>query len=325
MIYPWQQVQWQHFLTAMQGQHLAHALLLSGMVDCGKKDFAKAVAYSILCENVDEQGKACGQCKSCRVFAAGSHPDYQSIALAEGKKDISIAQIRELSQFLELSCSYGQSNVAIINEADRMNEKAANSLLKTLEEPPPNTVIILETSRPSALLATIRSRCQHIVFPVPDKPAALAWLQSQSLAHGAEALFAMAGGRPLLAKKMDDNTLLERRKMLAMDLVYLLNEQRDYVELAKHWEEEDFETLLNWQLSWVQDLLLRANKSQENHRAIDINKQLNQLALLLAAANLWNLYDNLLDLMKLAKHPVNKILFAEKMLLIWLETKGHLY
>ena len=321
MIYPWQTEQWQHFLVAQQSKHLAHALLLSGMVDCGKKDFAKAVAHSILCENTDANGKACGQCKSCHVFMAGSHPDYKSLSLVEGKKDISIAQIRELSTFLELSCSYGQSKVAIIYDADRMNEKASNGLLKTLEEPPPNTVIILETSQPSALLATINSRCQQIVFPVPDKSAALAWLQSQQLEHGAEALLSMAGGRPLLAKKMDDKALLDRRKMLATDLLSLLNEQRDYVELAKHWEKEDFQTLLNWQLSWVQDLLLKSEKSQENHKSIDINKQLNQLSLLLDAARLWNLYDNLLSLMKLAKHPVNKILFAEKMLLIWLETK----
>jgi len=323
MIYPWQQEQWQHFLVAQNNKHLAHALLLSGMADCGKKDFATAIAHSILCENTDEKGKACGQCKNCHVFKAGSHPDYKCIELLEGKKDISIAQIRELSQFLELSCSYGQSKVAIINDVDRMNEKASNSLLKTLEEPPANTVIILETSQPSALLATINSRCQKIVFPVPDKAMAIAWLQTQKLDHKAENLLSIATGRPLLAKKLDDKALLDSRKSLAGDLCLLLNEQRDYVDLAKNWEKEDFQVLLNWQLAWVQDLLLKAEKSQENHKSIDINKQLNQLFLLLNTTRLWNLYDNLLNLMKLAKHPVNKILFAEKMLLIWLETKNN--
>ena len=326
MIYPWQQEQWQHFLVAQKGRHLAHALLLSGLEYCGKQDFAKAIAHSLLCENPNEQGHACGQCKSCHVFRGGSHPDYQIIALQEGKKDISIAQIRELSHFLELSCSYGQSKVAIINHADRMNENASNSLLKTLEEPPQNTVIILVTSEPSALLATIKSRTQQIVFSTPNKAVAITWLQTQGLRHTPEALLSIASGRPLLAKALDDNTLLEKRKKLAEDLVLLLREQQNLVELAKNWEKEDFSELLNWQLSWVQDLAVArqfatAEKKAIKFKAIDINKQLNQLNLLVDAAHLWDLHDGLLSLIKLAKHPLNKILFVEKMLLIWLETK----
>ena len=324
MIYPWQAEQWQHFLVARRSDHLAHALLLSGLKECGKRDFAKTVAHSLLCENPNPDGHACCQCKSCLVFAGNSHPDYQCIDLIEGKKDISISQIRDLTLFLELSCSYGQNKVAIINDADRMNDNAANSLLKTLEEPPKNTVIILETSQPTALLATIKSRCQQIVFPIPDKAIALSWLQSQQLQHSPEMLLSIASGRPLLAKTLDDASLLEHRAKIIEDLLLLLRGQSSHVEIAKSWEKEDFQILLGWQLSWIHDLLLIqacSKNSDIKHRSIDINKQINQLNLLLNTAHLWNLHDNLLDLMKLAKHPVNKTLFAEKMLLIWLTGK----
>lgn len=326
MIYPWQTSQWQHFLVAKNSQHLAHALLLSGMEACGKKAFAKVVAQSLLCEQTDQQGMPCNHCKSCNVFNSEAHPDYQAIGLQEGKKDISIQQIRDLTQFLELSCSFGQSKVAIINDADRMNNNAANSLLKTLEEPPKNTLIILVTSQASSLLPTIRSRCQQIIFATPNKADAVAWLAKQSLTHTPEGLLSIAGGRPLLAKELDNSDLLKSRKRLVQDLVTLLSGQSSHIELAKHWEKENFVNILNWQLSWVQDLLNHAMLNQaadKNYRALDVNKELKQLNLLLNLSKLWNLYDNLLRLIKLANHPVNKILFVEKMLLIWLEAKSN--
>ncbi len=325
MIYPWQTSQWQHFLAAKNSQHLAHALLLSGMEGCGKKVFANVVAQSLLCEQADQQGMPCSHCKSCNVFNSEAHPDYRSVSLQDDKQDISIQQIRDLTQFLELSCSFGQSKVVIINDADRMNNSAANSLLKTLEEPSPNTVIILVTSQVSSLLPTIRSRCQQIIFTIPNKTDAITWLASQSLIHSPEGLLSIAGGRPLLAKELDNSDLLKKRKYLAQALISLLNGQSNYIELAKHWEKENFTTLLSWQLSWTQDLLNHAILNQavdKNYRALDINKELKQLNLLLNVSKLWKLYDSLLSLIKLANHPVNKILFVEKMLLIWLEAKS---
>ena len=324
MIYPWQNEQWQHFLVAQKSDHLAHALLLSGLSDCGKREFAKTIAHSLLCETPDADGHACGHCKSCHVFSANSHPDYKNIALLEDKKDISISQIRDLNHFLELSCSYGKNKLAIIYDADRMNNNAANSLLKTLEEPPQGTIIILETSQPSALLATIKSRCQQIIFPIPDKEIALSWLQSQPLEHDSKMLLSIASGKPLLAKKLDDSVVLDQRKKIVTDLLSLLRGQRNHVEIAKTWEKEDFQILLGWQLSWIHDLLIIqqiSENSEEKQHSIDLSEQLNQLNLLLNTTCLWNLYDDLLNLMRLAKHPVNKILFAEKMLLIWLTGK----
>lgn len=318
MIYPWQQPQWQHLLRAYQDDHLAHALLLTGRSACGKKDFAQALAQRFLCQT-PALTEACGHCKSCYVFQAQSHPDYKSIRLLEGKKDISIAQIRALSHFLELSCSYGKMTIAIINDAERMSEAAANSLLKTLEEPPQARLIILVSSQANQLSATIRSRCQTINFPAPSQPMALTWLQRHSLHNTAESLLSIASGRPLLAKKLDGSDLLQQRLHCLNDLLALLQQQQSIVEISATWEKQDFQNLLEWQIAWIQYVIYFNSHQQTLPQFNDIAPNLQQLATLLPAQQCWVLYDELLKLMPRANHPVNKRLFAEKMLLIWLK------
>ena len=330
MIYPWQHPQWQGLLRANQQTHLAHALLLTGSRECGKKDFAEAIAQRLLCQGVEKrqypQGfnqqppeMACGQCKSCHVFRAKSHPDYKSIALIEGKKDISIEQIRALSRFLELSCSYGKMTIAIINDAERMNEQAANSLLKTLEEPPPARLIILVSSQTHQLAATLRSRCQTINFPLPPHAMALAWLNTHTLQNSAENLLSIASGRPLLAKQLDNGDLLQQRLQCLNDLQALLQQQLTVVDISLTWEKQDFHTLLEWQIAWIQYIIHFNIHSAAASQFDDIAATLQQLAALLDAQQCWVLYDDLLKLMPRVNHPVNKRLFAEKMLLIWLK------
>jgi DNA polymerase-3 subunit delta' len=335
MIYPWQSSQWQHILNAHQQSHLAHALLLTGSSECGKKDFAAAIAQRLLCQsnalqmsppaeqtyasiaNTPPPQIACGECKSCYVFRAKSHPDYKSISLIEGKKDISIEQIRALSRFLELSCSYGKMTIAIINDAERMNEQAANSLLKTLEEPPPARLIILVSSQANQLSATIRSRCQNINFPLPSNTMALAWLNSQTLQHPAENLLSIASGRPLLAKQFDSSDLLQQRFQCLNDLLALLQKHKSVVEISVIWEKHDFQHLLEWQIAWIQSIIRLNTHPSPSPQCNDITATLQQLARLLDAQQCWTLYDDLLKLMPRVNHPVNKRLFAEKMLLIW--------
>jgi len=319
MIYPWQQQQWQHLLSAYQQDHLAHALLFTGSSECGKKDFAQAIAQRFLCTVPTVSEMACGQCKSCHVFRAKSHPDYKSIALIEGKKNISIDQIRELSRFLELSCSYGKMTIAIINDAERMNEQAANSLLKTLEEPPQARLIILVSSQPNQLTATIRSRCQTINFPRPAHNMALAWLNRHTLKHPAESLLSIASGRPLLAKQLDTGDLLQQRLQCLNDLLSLLQQQQNIVEISLQWEKHNFQHLLEWQIAWIQYVIYFNSHRQTLPQFNDIAATLQQLAELLPPQQCWLLYDELLKLMPRVNHPVNKRLFAEKMLLTWLK------
>ena len=136
-VYSWQENQWQNYLKARAADHLPHALLLTGCDGIGKSEFATLLANSLLCEQVDSEGYACGECKSCKVKKSNAHPDFKHVGLPDGKQQIPVNAIRELTDFLILSRSYGGYRVVVISAADKMNINAANSLLKSLEEPPP--------------------------------------------------------------------------------------------------------------------------------------------------------------------------------------------
>src|SRR6185436_8899752 len=127
---------------------------------------------------------------------------------------IKIDQVRAVADFVSLTTHRAGFRVLVVRPAEAMQPAAANALLKTLEEPPPSTIIALVSDRPSRLLATIRSRCRQLALPMPARDAALAWLKAQGIAN-AETALAIAGGAPLLAVDLaqpDEEAL--RRKLL---------------------------------------------------------------------------------------------------------------
>jgi DNA polymerase-3 subunit delta' len=320
VIYPWQHEQWQHIQKLLQQDHLPHALLLSGLAFVGKKGFSIELAKSLLCLTPSDEKHACGQCKACQLFKAGSHPDFHHTFLQEDKKDISIAQIRSLIEFTHLSHSISPLKVVVIHTADRMNVNASNSVLKTLEEPAADTIIILESSRSGELLPTIRSRCQIIHFSLPQAELAKTWLQQQQTKTTAETLLAIAGGKPLLAVEYDDEQHLEQRQKFINDIGLFLTKRRHWIDVAKDWENASLVELLEWQLAWVQDLIVMQH-DDERIRSVDVKKQLQRMSQLLQGGNLFSLYKELIGRIKISTHPVNKLLFVEDMLLCWERNK----
>lgn len=159
---------------AVQRGRTAHAYLFVGPSGIGKRLVARRTAQALLCERrPDVELDACGDCPQCRQVIAGSHPDVLTVALLEGKRELTIAQFagtresrgREgLCHDLSLRPMLGTRRIAIIDDADLMNEESSNSLLKTLEEPPPGAILFLISSSTDALLPTIRSRCQPLLF-----------------------------------------------------------------------------------------------------------------------------------------------------------------
>lgn len=165
-------------------RRMPHALLLKGPRGVGKLEFALHVAQSLLCEQTGDDGMACGQCASCRWYAQDSHPDFRLIqpqALSESEESddketskkkpsqqISVEQIRTLTDFANLSAHQGGFRVVVIHPAESMNSNAANALLKTLEEPAGNMMILLVSHKPQQLLPTILSRCMALPMPLPD-------------------------------------------------------------------------------------------------------------------------------------------------------------
>ena len=316
MTYPWQQNSWDTLSQGRRNNHMPHALLLAGPEYCGKYDFALSLAKSLLCENRDRETQlACNNCKSCSLFEASSHPDYASVQLAEKKSQIVVDQIRKLNEFVYLSRSYEGSRVVIISPVERLNINAANSLLKTLEEPPEKTVLILVSSNPSQLIPTIRSRCQVLHLPQPTLLQAREWLSEQIIESPPEELLAAAGGKPMLAKQLDDGERLATRKQLATDILKLLRGNLSLTNVAKKWEKTPKLDLLDWQLQWVQ-AMIKSEYLAEGEAVDTISPHLKRF-LIQSVSNLWQLHDGLLELKSHAHTSLSPLLFTENMLILW--------
>ena len=144
-----------------------HAVIFSGVEGIGKRKIAEICAAALLCENSNVE--PCGTCQSCKMLAAGSHPDFYVVEL-EKSKVIKIAQIRDLQNEVLLQPNHSTCRVVIIDGAEFMNNAAANCLLKTLEEPTGQTIFILTTANRAGLLMTLRSRCSTVNFEkIPAK------------------------------------------------------------------------------------------------------------------------------------------------------------
>ena len=226
MIYPWNQGVWEALQRArVQPQ----ALLLTGPRGVGKSAFAQALAKAILCPAHAPGTLACDRCTSCRLFDAGTHPDYRLVEpingeAAEETADISaapkgssrfilISQIRELAGFVELSAHLAGHKVVIIQPADKLHPSAGNALLKTLEEPPRRTVFVLISDHPQRVSSTVRSRCFHLTFAVPEKQIALDWLHRAGIEEP-EVRLAQAGYAPLAAAGMESGDYWRSRRVL---------------------------------------------------------------------------------------------------------------
>ncbi len=198
MPFVWQKDQWQTVMNQFQSQKMPHGLLVQGVSGLGKKHFALALAQTMLCHNPVDQ-VACGECKSCKLMMTDNHPDYFLVEPESEGKAIKIDQIREVVSFLSKTAQQGGFKCIVITPADAMNDNARNALLKSLEEPQGDTIIILVSSHPSRLSATIRSRCQSIFIRIPHRSIALEWLKSKVGDEHADSLLKGAHGAPIAA------------------------------------------------------------------------------------------------------------------------------
>ncbi len=256
-IFPLQKKIWESLLKRHDENHLPHALLFSGMDGLGKKQFAHAFATFLLC-NTPQKNNPCGQCKSCHLQKAQSHPDFMHVTPEEDAQFIKIDQIREVVGFVNGTALLGGYRVIVIDPASAMNTQAANALLKTLEEPTAKTLFMLIANQNMRLPATITSRCQKIVFPKPERDIALTWLRSNVQSDNVDMLpllLNLTEGAPLKVRDFLTNDTCSFRKNLYDGLVQLNTKQKNPLQFAETWEDKDVKMILNLLLIWIRDLL----------------------------------------------------------------------
>lgn len=250
--YPWHLSQWQDLGHLLEHQKLPHAIMLAGPKDIGKGQLARALAYRILCESPVD-GLACGHCRGCELNKAGTHPDLASLSPEEGSRVIKVDQVREVTQFLSKTSQQGGYKLVVIDPTEAMNGNAANALLKSLEEPSANTLLLLVCHNPSAVLPTIRSRCQIRLLPLPAKESLINWLSPLLPASSPKAddLLIQAGGAPLAALALLNGDQIEKRERRLQDWIKLTLGQLSAIEIAADWQDEDGLVVLEWYITWL--------------------------------------------------------------------------
>lgn len=197
MLPPWLEPYSLQFAGLIRQQQLAHGLMLKGPQGIGKQLLADWLAASLLCT---ESVPACGQCKSCLLRQAGNHPDL-FITDSSGSS-IGVDAVRQISQFMQGRAQQQLHKVVILPDADKLTEAASNALLKTLEEPPANSYIILYSANVQTLPATLLSRCQQWTLAAQFGADVLGWLSTQCSNAVPEFVLSYAAGGPLKALAM---------------------------------------------------------------------------------------------------------------------------
>ena len=324
-IYPWQQHQWQRLAEMQQHNRLPHALLLCGPEGIGLQQFAQAFAMQRLCLSKDNTSKsACTTCQSCQLFLAGNHPDLSIIEAEEAGKQIKIAQIRELIEYVALKSFSGNMKIAIIVGADAMNRATSNALLKTLEEPPEQSMLLLLSHHPARLAVTIRSRCQRVDFSPAYEPASVNWLEQNSDGD-ANLLLRLSHGGPLKAVELAENDQLKQRHIILKDLKNLTDKNVDVGQIASSWQEIGCENVLLCLMQLFQDLIrLKLVKGKANLLNFDMKEGLQELVKTLDLPALVRNFDFVQDKYQELIGPMNfnALSILEEVIVQWLNPES---
>ncbi|MCY4148674.1 MAG: hypothetical protein OXF73_04875 [Gammaproteobacteria bacterium] len=278
----WQQANWESFTASLENLH--HGQIVTAPAGHGLREFCLAMAQYVLCSDIDPQRNTwCGECQNCRLFSAGTHPDfhvvcnevesvqgrigtigqysyrYQDESVREKKsqlrKVIPIDHIRALIENFMQRPHIARRKVGLILPADRLNINAANALLKLLEEPPEDSLLILLSSEPSRLPPTVLSRCVRIHLPAPSHEQARTWLEGQTASEDIDLALELTDGAPFRAREICETGLLQTQKDLLKRLVGVCRRTASPYQVSSSLNKLDFEEVIKWLQGFVMDMI----------------------------------------------------------------------
>ncbi|MDT0581366.1 MULTISPECIES: DNA polymerase III subunit delta' [Alteromonadaceae] len=284
MIYPWLHRTFGQLISRYDAGTLHHGILFMGAKSLGKTELCESLAASLLCQTKPRSDAgACGNCKSCLLLSAGSHPDL-NIVIPE-KTQIGIDQVRSAIAKLNQTAQLSGNKVLVIPNIELMSESASNSLLKTLEEPTANTYLLLTSNEAQKLLPTVLSRCEKITIAAPSYQESASWLKTQDLEIPSQEAMLANANSPLryLASLSDDSqfNFSDFEKALG----HLKSGQESPSRLAEVWKAE-----ASNMSNWLAQYFLNEYKTKQDEK-------------------LFNSYQSCLETVKLLSHPgINKSL-----------------
>lgn len=297
--------------SARRDGRLPHAILLHGPEGGGQAALALWTAQLALCESA--QDEPCGHCGSCVLFLAGNHPDFHGVSIEESATVIKVDQVRELCATLAMKSFRGRTKVGLLEPADRMNTNSNNALLKTLEEPPQETLLILAASRLDRLARTVVSRCQRLRVRQPAIPESLAWLQAREERDDWPALLAMAAGAPLRALELAASGTGDLAREMAATIPPPRGSGFDPLGFADAWSKDRPADRLAWLENWLSGWI-RASAAVSD--AVNNNRD-NALPSLPSRPNMraaFELLDRVREARALQEGSLNTLLLFEDLL-----------
>lgn len=315
LTYSWHAPQWDYLNKLITTDALPHALLISGEVGIGKLDFAQQFCATLVCENRNEHNYNCGECKSCTLFRAGTYPDFTVIEPAETGSAITVNEIRLLIERISLTRHFNAYKIVLIKAADAMNSNASNALLKTLEEPPEHTIIILVSDQPQKLSATIRSRCQHVLMHNPSKEEALAWLATKHEDRDWERWLMLARGAPIQALRLRDTDLLDQRIAVVKGFLNLAEPAGDPLH-SENIDDIAVPQIIEWLQAVILDIVrLKSSEEPIILENTDFYRPLLAIAPRLEVRLLMEFWDWLMERKQIFDISLNRKMFVEELFL----------
>jgi len=302
--------------AALREAHAAgrmpHAVLIQAAAGTGGHGLARWAVQLVLCTG---PGVApCGVCASCRHVAEGLHPDLTVVGLIEDSQQIRIEQVRELCAALALTSHQGGWKAALIDPADTLNRFAANALLKTIEEPPSRTLLVLVAAQPSKLPATLRSRCQRLAVRAPTRQQSLAWLEAARGRAEWDAVLDVVGEAPLAAAALDPASIARLRAETWRGLEEVCSGTADPAAIAERWSRSEPALRLACFENWLTERIRLRLAPGSEAAEMGASAHRPRVESAIKPRTLFELLDGVRDLKAALSTPINRSLAFESLL-----------